>query len=268
MSIPSPRDVATTDVIRRLARDYLHGHWGVLVLGLLCMLVNDAMSGLLPLGVGQATQLIFVDHRGDLLLLIAGSAFAIMLVRALSFFSGKALIDSLAERIVAACQRDMFKSLIRRDLAALNAIHSGQFVSNFLYDATLMRDAIGQGIAAGAIEFVSLFGYAGLMLYADWQLGLVAMLVLPLVAWVMGQLGRAMRRAATRGMTETGDLSVVLSEAMDGRRIIKAYGLESHASTRVEIRLSARLKTLLKAVRARSAAAPSTDIFAGLVAAL
>jgi subfamily B ATP-binding cassette protein MsbA len=268
MNIPSPREVATMDVVRRLARDYLHGHWGVLVLGILCMLVSDAMSGLLPWGFGQAAQLIFVDHRGDLLLLIAGAAFVIMLVRALSFFGGKALIDSLAERIVAACQRDMFKSLIRRDLAALNAIHSGQFVSNFLYDATLMRDAIGQGIAAGAIEFVSLIVYAVIMLRADWQLGLLAMLVLPCVAWVMGALGRTMRRAATRGMTESGDLSVVLAEAMDGRRIIKAYGLESHSAARVDARLAARLKTLIKAVRARSAAAPTTDIFVGLVAAL
>jgi subfamily B ATP-binding cassette protein MsbA len=268
MTIPGPQDLATTAVIRRLARDYLPGHWGVLVLGILCMLLTDAMSGLLPWGLGQATQLIFVDHRADLLLLIAGAAFAIMLVRALSFFGGKALVDSLAERIVAACQRDMFRNLIRRDLASLNAIHSGQFVSSFLYDATLMRDAIGQGIAAGAIEFVSLFVYAAIMLKADWQLGLLAMLVLPLVAWVMGALGRAMRRAATRGMTETGDLSVVLSEAMDGRRIIKAYGLESHSAQRVDARLSARLKTLLKAVRARSAAAPSTDIFVGLVVAL
>ena len=268
MSIPSPKEVATGAVIRRLARDYLPGHWGVLLLGVFSMLVTDAMSGLLPWGLGQATQLIFVDQRADLILVIAAAAFAIMLVRALSFFAGKALVDSLAERIVAACQRDMFKNLIRRDLASLNAIHSGQFVSNFLYDATLMRDAIGQGIAAGAIEFVSMFVYAAIMLHADWQLGLMAMLALPLVAWVMGVLGRAMRRAATRGMTETGDLSVVLSEAMDGRRIIKAYNLENHSAERVEARLNARLKTLIKAVRARSAAAPSTDIFAGLVIAL
>ena len=88
---------------------------------------------------------------------------------------------------------------------------------------------------------------------SDWQLGLLAMLALPAVAWVMERLGGSMRRAATRGMTETGDLSVVLSEAMDGRRIIKAYGLESHSAERVDARLAARLKTLLKAVRLRAA---------------
>jgi len=55
---------------------------------------------------------------------------------------------------------------------------------------------------------------------------------------------------------------------MDGRRIIKAYGLEAHSVERVDARLAARLNTLLKAVRLRAAAAPMTDIFAGLVIAL
>jgi subfamily B ATP-binding cassette protein MsbA len=265
---PSPRPLGAGAVIHRLLRDYAKDRWGILALGVLCMLITDVMSGVLPWGLGQATQLIFVDKRGDLLLLIAAGAFAVMVIRAASFFGGKTLIDSLGERIVAACQRDMFRSLVRRDLAALNAMHSGQFVSNFLYDATLMRDAIGQSIAGGAIEFISLFVYAAIMLHADWQLALLAMLVLPAVAWVMGRLSRAMRRAATRGMEETGNLSTVLSEAMDGRRIIKAYGLEAHIGERVDQRLSERLATLLKVVRARSAGVPSTDIFVGIVVAL
>jgi subfamily B ATP-binding cassette protein MsbA len=258
----------TLVVVRRLARDYLRGHWWPLAAGIACMLIYDAMSGILTWGIGQTSQLLFVDRRADLLLFIAGCAFAVMLMRALSFFGGKALVDSISERIVAACQRDMFHNLIRRDLAALNAVHSGQFVSNFLYDATLMRDAISQGVAAGAIESVSLIVYGLLMLHADWKLGLIALLVLPCVAWVMERLGGTMRRAATRGMEETGNLSMVLSEAMDGRRIVKAYGLEAHSTARVNDRLAARLATLLKVVRARAAAAPSTDIFAGLIMAL
>jgi subfamily B ATP-binding cassette protein MsbA len=268
MLSPPAKPLSAGAVIRRLLRDYARDRWGTLALGILCMLVTDAMSGILPWGLGQATQLIFVDKRGDLLLLIAVGAFAVMVIRAAGFFGGKTLIDSLGERIVAACQRDMFKSLVCRDLAALNAMHSGQFVSNFLYDATLMRDAIGQSIAGGAIEFVSLFVYAAIMLHADWQLALLAMLVLPAVAWVMGRLSRSMRRAATRGMEDTGNLSTVLSEAMDGRRVIKAYGLETHIAARVNERLSQRLATLLKVVRARSAGVPSTDIFVGIVIAL
>ncbi len=70
------------------------------------------------------------------------------------------LIDSLGEKVVAQAQRDMFAQLMRRDLADLNAVHSGQFVSNFLYDATLMRDALTQGVAAIVLELVQLSVYS------------------------------------------------------------------------------------------------------------
>ncbi len=191
-----------------------------------------------------------------------------MALRATSMFFGRMLIDSLGEKTVAAAQRDMFNRLIRRDLSALNAVHSGQFVSNFLYDATLMRDALTQGVAAIFLELVSLIFLLAYVLVSDWQLGILSLIALPGVAWAMERLGSSMRRAATRGMTETGDLSMVLSEAMDGRRIIKAYGLEAHSAGRVEARLRSRLNVLLKAVRLRAAAAPMTDVFAGAVIAL
>jgi ABC-type multidrug transport system fused ATPase/permease subunit len=131
-----------------------------------------------------------------------------------------------------------------------------------------MRDGLTQGLAAVFLESVQLVVYLAYVLISDWQLGVLALIVLPGVAWAMERLGGSMRRAATRGMRETGNLSVVLSEAMDGRRIIKAYGLEAQSIARVESRLKTRLAILLKAVRLRAAAAPVTDLFLGVVVGL
>ena len=255
-------------IIRRLLADYVGRQWGLLLLAILCMLFTSAMGGALPWLVNNVTKQVFMRRQAELLLPLSLMAFGIMALRAVSLFFGRLTIDSLGERAVAKAQRDMFGRLIRRDLADLNAVHSGQFVSNFLYDATLMRDALTQGVAAIFLELVQLLVYIGIVLASDWQLGLISLLALPGVAWAMERLGGSMRRAATRGMTETGDLSIALSEAMDGRRVIKAYNLEAHSIARVDARLAARLKTLLVAVRLRAAAAPLTDIFAGLVIAL
>ncbi len=267
MTETAPKQAGTGAIIRRLLADYVGGQWGLLVLAVVCMLFASAMGGGIPWLVRSVTDQIFVRHKAELLVPLSLMAFGIMTLRAGGLFFGRMLIDSLGERAVAQAQRDMFGRLIRRDLADLNAVHSGQFVSNFLYDATLMRDALTQGVAAIFLELVQLVVYIGIVIASDWQLGLMSMLALPAVAWAMERLGGSMRRAATRGMTETGDLSIALSEAMDGRRIIKAYGLEAHSVERVDARLAARLKTLLKAVRLRAAAAPMTDIFAGLVIA-
>jgi len=263
-----PTNLQIGAIIRRMLRDYVRGHWGILALAIVCMLVTSALGGHVPQLVNWEVKLIFMRQEADLLLPLALAVAGVVALRAITLFAGRMLVDSLGEKAVASAQRDMFGRLIRRDLADLNSVHSGQFVSNFLYDATLMRDAITQGVAAIFLESVQLAVFLAYVMITDWKLGLLALIGLPLVAWTMERLGASMRRAATRGMHETGDLSVVLSEAMDGRRIIKAYGLETHSVARVDARLKSRLNTLLKAARLRAAAAPLTDIFLGMVIAL
>ena len=259
-----PGTHTTSAVVRRLLRDYVGGEWGLMLLAIFCMLFTSAISGLVPLMVNWEIKLIFLQKNATLLLPLALAVTGIVAVRAATLFCGRMWLDSLAEKVAAKAQRDMFGRLIRRDLADLNAVHSGKFVSSFLYDATLMRDALTQGMAAIFLEAVQLVVYVTYVLVADWQLGLFVLIILPGIAWAMERLGGSMRRAATRGMRETGDLSVALSEAMDGRRIIKAYGLETHSITRVDTRLKSRLAIQLKAVRLRAAAAPVTDLFLGV----
>jgi subfamily B ATP-binding cassette protein MsbA len=265
---PAPSELKTGAIIRRLVRDYVGGEWGLLTLAIFCMLIASVTIALVPQLVNWEMKYIFQRHDADWLLPLSLGGFGAMALRAVSMFLGRMWIDSVGEKSAAAAQRDMFARLIHRDLADLNAVHSGQFVANFLYDATLMRDAITQGVAAIFLETVSLVALLAYALVSDWELGLLTLIMLPLVAWAMERLGGSMRRAATRGMRETGDLAIALSEAMDGRRIVKAYGLEDHSIERVDSRLRLRLGTLLKAVRLRAAAAPVSDIFLGATVAL
>ena len=252
-------------VIRRLFRDYVRPQWLTFAAALVCMLVTSAASGSIPLVVNFIVKNLFIDKQPSMLTIIPLLVIALMSVRALSWYAQQTLIDTVGERVVANAQRDMFDHLMRRDLASLNAVHSSQFVSTMLYDSTLMRDTITRGAASFGLELAQLVAYAAVMLYEDWQLSLVALVVLPPVVWAMERIGSSMRKASRQGMEQTGDLATSLSEALDGRRVVKAYGLEQHVARRAHHRLAIRLQTMLKVVRRRAAAIPTTDLFAGFV---
>lgn len=254
-------------IIRRLVRFYLKGQWGLLGIAVLCMVITAGMTAALSYLLDPAIKLIFLDKRADMLLLIPFAVFCVIVLRAVTTFIQQALVDTVGERAVAAVQRDLFRSLVRGDLATLNAVHSGQFVSNFLYDATLMRDAIVRGIAGISLELLSLVALAGVMIYQDWRLALISIFVLPGVAWVTQIIGASLRRAASGGMAETAELSTALSEALDGKRIVKAYGLEQHVAARADARIDGRLKYLVRVARTRAGAVPASDLFAGVVIA-
>src|SRR5258705_5380880 len=161
----------------------------------------------------------------------------------------------------------MVRSLVAFDLGRLNLVHSGQFISNFLYDATMLREAITKGISGIAKEFLSLLFLGAVMIYQDWRLSLLAVVVLPIIAWVTRNLGRTMKKSSTKGMVETGELSTALSEMLDGRRIVKAYGLETPLADRAYERIEKRLGYLVRSLKARALSAPAADFFGGLAVA-
>jgi subfamily B ATP-binding cassette protein MsbA len=266
-AMPAHENLQDFGIIRRLLRDYMGHQWPALALAVFCMMSTAALTGVLAWVIDPAIRLIFEQKRVDMLVAIPLGVVAVVALRALAGFGEQALINSIGERIVAAAQRDMLRNQIRLDLASLNAVHSGELVSKFLYDTTLLRGAITRGVAGLGKEFVTLVALAAVMIYQDWKLSIISVVVLPAVAWVTQRLGRSLRKSATLGMKETGTLSTALSEALAGRRVIKAYGLEEYAAKSAENRIARRLKYILKTVRTRSAAVPATDLFGGLVIA-
>ncbi|MGA9796838.1 MAG: ABC transporter ATP-binding protein [Rhizomicrobium sp.] len=262
------KPLGDTAIIRRLLRDYMGKQWPLLLLAIFCMLVTAAMNGELAGIINPAIKKIFLQKHAADLLSIPLEIMAIIVVRAVSSFGEQSITNTIAERMVSVTQRDMFKSQIKLDVGAQNAEHSSEMISKFLYDSSLLRNAITRGVAGMGREVFTLLAMLVVMLLQDWVLTVISLVLLPPVAWVTDKLGRSLRRSSTRGMEETGTLSKALSEALTGRRIIKAYNLEDHAIEMADTRIARRLRYLLKAVRARSAAVPSTDVIGGVAAAI
>jgi subfamily B ATP-binding cassette protein MsbA len=263
-----PGDLHDFAIIGRLLHDYMRRRWNRLMLAAVCMIVTAGMNGVLAWLLDPAIKQIFLDNNARMLPVITTALAGVVALRAVASFGEQYTLSNLAERLVADVQRDMFKSQIRFDIATLNDVHSGEMVAKFLYDATLLRGSITRGLAGLGKELVTLIVLAGVMIYEDWQLALISVLLLPPVALVTQRLSRSLRKSATRGMEETGTLSRALSEALAGRRIVKAYGLEALVARAAESRITQRLKFILRAARARSAAVPSTDLIGGIAAAV
>jgi subfamily B ATP-binding cassette protein MsbA len=255
-------------IIRRLLRDYLGGKWGLLTFGIACMVVSAAMNGALAGIINPAIKRIFIlKHSADLIR-IPLEIMGVIILRAAASFGEQSITNTIAERVSADVQRDMFRSQIRLDIGGLNAVHSSEMISKFLYDTTLLRNAITRGLLGMGREVLTLIAMLVVMVWQNWELTIISLLLLPPVAWITDKIGRSLRKSSTRGMEETGTLSKTLTEALTGRRIVKAYNLEDHVTEIAEGRIAKRLRYLLKAVRTRSAAVPATDMIGGIAAAI
>jgi ATP-binding cassette, subfamily B, bacterial MsbA len=270
---PAPLPMPSTQlndfaILRRLARDYLGKRKVTLSFATICMVVVAAANGVMAWLLGPVVKQIFLQKNPEMVIILPLVVVGVVTVRALATFWQETTLTGLAENVVSDVQRDMLESQIRLDIATFSDVHSGELVSKFLYDATLLRGSITRGLPTLGTQFLTLIAMAVVMVYNDWQLALISIFLLPPVAWVTGVLGRSLKKSSQRSMEETSNLSRTLSEALGGRRIIKAYNLENHAVANADMRIRARLKHILRAVRSRAAAVPATDLIGGIAIAL
>jgi subfamily B ATP-binding cassette protein MsbA len=266
--VPTPASEPTDlALVLRLAREYVGPHKLTLLFAVLCMAGGAATTAALAWLLDPAIRLIFLDKREDMLLLIPAAIVGVVLLRGMFNFGETVLSTTVGQHITADAQHHMVRSIANLDLERMNRVHSGQFISNLLYDANILRDAVIRGIAGIAKEGLTLILLGAVMLYQDWRLSAIAVLALPIIAWITRSLGRTTQKASLKGMAETGELSAALSEMLDGRRIVKAYGLEEQAIARADERIRNRVRYFVHATKARAASAPAADFFGGLAMA-
>jgi len=257
-----PPELTTRQVVGRMAREYLRPHWRLAAMALFASVIVAASTGVLPILIKHALDNI-VGSDAWMLLLVSAGAIAATSVQAVAAYFAKVNMSTIGQYIVAEIQRRMFDRIMHADLAWVSSTHSGRFISGFLYDASRVRDSITTTVIDLGQNLLTVIALIGAMFYLNWQLALMGTAVIPFVALLVRQLGRRSRKAARQTMQGSGDLSAVISEALGGIRVVKAYDQEATEIARAKRSIDEVLRHSLRALKSRAAASPVTGILSG-----
>ncbi len=252
----------------RLLQDYIRPHAGRLLWAAGFMAVVAATTGLNAWLLKPAIDKVFVEQVPGMLILVPIVLIALACLRGGATYMQSILMNGVGQRIIAETQVKMYHHLISADLAYLQSVHSGQLLSSFLYDANLLREAVGRAITGIAKDALTALALGVVMFIQDWHLALIVVFIFPLVGVAIRKLGKRMRQASTATQEETGKLTSQLSETLDGVRLVKAYGMEAGETERIRLRIEQRLKEIMRGIRTRSAASPLTEALGGVAVAM
>ncbi|GMV61559.1 MAG: ABC transporter ATP-binding protein [Parvibaculum sp.] len=255
-------EIGMGGVLSRMAREYLKPHWRTAVIALLASFVVAGATGAVPVLIKFALDNI-VGTDAWMLLLVSAGAIAATSVQAIATYISRINMAKIGQHIVAAVQKRMFTQIMHADLAWVSNTHSGRFISGFLYDANRVRDTITTSVIDFGQNLLTVFALVGAMFWLNWKLALMGAAVIPVVGLVVRQLGRRTRKAAKLNMEGSGDLTAVISEALKGIRVVKAYDQETTESARASRTIDRVRYNAMKAIKARSMASPITGMLSG-----
>ena len=250
-------------ILKRLFQDSVKPYTVKLSSSFFFMVITALTTGLTAWILDPAIEKIFLEKDSEMLMIIPIAIILTLLLKSFATYMQSAILGEVAQKIIADTQIKMFTKIIYSDHAWVQKNHSGKLISNFLYDVTLLQDSVSSSLANGLRDLLTLICLIGVMYYQDWRLATVSLIAIPLVGLFSRKLGKRMKKTSTEGQIETGVLASLLSENLDGQRVVKAYQQEEVEIKKVSSSIYKRMKLIIKGIKTRAAASPFSEFLAG-----
>ena len=184
----------------------------------------------------------------------------------ISNYVQRILSNSIALNAVGKMQKQMFKAAHNRDYASFSKEPTGNLISKFTNDVTVISNALIRTISNLVAALLTVIFTIAAMLYQNWQLSLV-MTIFLLAFWPIIAISQRMRGNAKDVQAHVGTITSELKESFTGARMVKAYGLENSENKRLGKSFDERIRLFMKLVTEQARVDPILEILGGLAIA-
>lgn len=163
-------------------------------------------------------------------------------------------------RVVFDLRRDLIDKLLRLPTPYYDTHPSGVVQSKISFDAHQLAAAASGAITntmRSALTITASFGY---LLWINWKLTLLTVIVIPIVAVVIRYFSRRLRRVAHDIQNRSGSLTHVLEEMIVGHRVVRIFGGEAYERGRA-VAAANRLRLAMSKESAAAAASSPLTVF-------
>ncbi len=230
-----------------------------------CFMVLGALAtAALPFLLQPVFDEVFQNPTLNKLIFFCSAIFMSFVIKGASSYGEAVIMTSTGQKIISDIQKRLFRHYMKADLNFFHSNNSGDLISRFTQDVTLMRNAVATTMVGLGKDLITLLCLVGLMFYRDWILASFAFFILPSVAIPVAKLGRKMKKVTHSTQEETGHFLSYLSQIFQGIRVVKTYRQESYETKKAAQRIDAIYELICKTTRARSAVHPVVESLGGL----
>ena len=189
-----------------------------------------------------------ITVKGDLAQLTHAVWIFLALMVGQSFLSmGHSFVSSrVSQRIISDFRVSLFGHLQQLSLNFFSKRRTGELVSRFMNDVGVIQATLTEMPIDSAKHVVTIIGGVGFLLFMNWQLCLLILILLPMLAIVARLFGRHLKSLSTLIQDRTAGLSTLIEEVISGIRIVKSFVQTGHEEKRfkcsVEALMSANLR--------------------------
>jgi subfamily B ATP-binding cassette protein MsbA len=202
--------------------------------------------------------------RMDALVLICVLILIFIFLKNLTRYFSYFFLANVRTGVMKDLRNNVYRKVVGLPIAYFNEEKKGDIMSRMTNDVQEVEWTIMTSLEMMFRDPFSIVIYLGTLVWISPELTLFVILILPLSGYVVGSIGKSLKKTSEDGQDQMGGLVAMMEETISGLRIIKAFTAEKLTISNFERMNNSYTNLMMKMYRKRDLASPVSE-FLGIV---
>ena len=256
------------DLVNRIFRTQVKKYIPELSLTFIFIILTSLTTAATAWLLDPAIKEIFVNKNTKMLYLIPMAIVLTFILKAFAIYGTRIVTIKVGIKIIKNIQTLMAKKFLLSDISHITKKHSGKYLSNFTNDTGILFVVLTGVVVTLFKETFTLIALLGLMFYHDWQLSLLAIIMIPVAAFSSRNIGKKMGKKVHISLEASDKFMKFFSEIIKGSWLIKIYQKEEEELKKISMVIDEKFRAIRKVEQTRLGSGPIMEIISALAIAI
>jgi subfamily B ATP-binding cassette protein MsbA len=247
---------------------YLRPHIGLIIGSLIAMAFVAGAETSIPALMKPLLDRGFTGQLDNKLWQIPVFLVGLALIRSLAQFMSNYLLTRAINAVLLKLREQMFQTLLNASTAFFQKNSASNLINAVVFEVNNVLNIMGGMLISLVRDSLTVVGLIGYLIYLNWQLTLVVLLIFPIIAFVMNKINRRLRTLNREQQALTSDLAYIVEETAAGFKVMKVHGAQAYEMTRFMEKAERLRQFALKSAVAGGLNQPITQLIASMALSL
>ncbi|MHB9140684.1 MAG: ABC transporter ATP-binding protein [Paludibacter sp.] len=185
-----------------------------------------------------------------------------------SSYFGSYFMIPIRTGVLRDLRNQLYKKIISLPIGFFTDERKGDIMARMTGDVGEVEASIMSSLDLVFKNPIMILIYLGVMFAMSWQLTIVVIMLLPFSGYLIGKIGKSLKRRSTIGQEQTGELLSQIEETLGGLRVVKAFNAESKLEARFSVLNEKLRRTFNRLNRRYNLAHPVSEFLGTMVIAI
>ncbi len=243
---------------------YLKPHIGLIIGSLVAMAFVAAAETSIPALMKPLLDRGFTGELNNKLWQVPVFLVGLAIVRSMAQFLSNYLITRVINSVLLKLREQMFQTLLHASTTFFQKNSASNLINAVVFEVNNVLTIMGGMLVSLVRDSLTVVGLMGYLIYLNWKLTLIVLVIFPIIAYTMSKINRRLRSLNREQQTLTSDLAYIVEEAAAGYRIVKVHGAEQYEMKRFLEKAERLRQFALKSAVAGGLNQPITQLIASM----